>query len=346
VPSGIQIGESLHRFKDIFSFSIVFSCFVLFIGNAMAEMPRIIGITNGSVYSNSVRVLFYPKNSTAEYSLNGSGYTDIPWSNVLSASGSYILNITSDGETKTVHFKIDTTSYETLYITEPYGDIPGNKKTRIEIRYERQYSSGRDPLMAVWLEALDGTFLKTLYVSQMPASNFARYTNSEIIREKAIPFWAFKACSTVYNSGPYHIADPYGSDPSEVDAVSGATTVNSSNAKFKIVTFVDASGLPEKVNIVYEANRSASPDTNSLVYRAELNLSTGTSNTPIIVGSYNSIDPVGFSDATEADFLNEDFVQNPEQFNDQKLQITKSVSVNVIPPKISLNAIYPILIMD
>jgi hypothetical protein len=79
------------------------------------------------------------------------------------------------------------------------------------------------------------------------------------------------------------------------------------------------------------------------VYRAQINLSTGTNNTPIIIGSYNSIDPVGFSDENEADFLNEDFAGHPDQFNDQKLQITKSISVNVIPPKIPVNAIYPLL---
>ncbi len=337
----------MYKLKNLTKFSnILFVLVITFLfsitGFVFAEMPRIVGITDGSVYSNSVRVLFYPNGSNAQYKIDGSAYNNCAFGDKFTSDGSYTLEVTHNSDTKIINFLIDNTLVETVYKTKPYLNIPENKKVKLEIQYEKEYSSGFDPLMAVWLEDLNGNFLKTLYVSQVPAGNYLRYVGGEVARAKAIPYWASRTC--IHQSGDYYIADPYSNDPEGVDTVTGATTINYSNHKFTIETFVNSALLPENVNIVYETNRTATPDTNSLVYRTEINLLTGTNNTPLVFGSYNSIDPVGFSDVNSANFLNEDFSgANSDQYNDLKLQITKIISVNVTPAKKPLSSIYLLL---
>ncbi|MCP3875004.1 MAG: hypothetical protein GY699_17860 [Desulfobacteraceae bacterium] len=249
----------MYKFKGLTKFSNILFVLVIFLysatGFVFADMPRIVGIIDDSVYSNSVRVLFYPSDSNAQYKIDGSAYNNCAFGDKFTSNGSYTL---------------------------------------------------------------------------------------EVARPKAISYWASKTC--IHQSGDYYIADPYSNDPEGVDTVTGATTINSSNPKFTIETFVNSALLPENVNIVCETNRTASPDTNSLVYRTEINLLTGTNNTPLVFGSYNSIDPVGFSDVNSANFLNEDFSgANSDQYNDLKLQITKIISVNVTPAKKPLSAIYLLL---
>lgn len=71
--------------------------------------------------------------------------------------------------------------------------------------YELQiaFKKGKEhnhPLMAVWMEAMDGTYIQTLYVAQSVAKAFFKYGDKSngkwepgpIRRPAALPYWAFK----------------------------------------------------------------------------------------------------------------------------------------------------------
>ena len=110
------------------------------------------------------------------------------------------------------------------------------------------------PLMAVWIEDLDGNYLQTLYVAQSIAKGVFAYGDKsggtwqpgEIMRPAALPYWSHKR-NILNDKGNYMPRKGF-----EVpDAYSGATP----KADFRLDTRTD-SPIGKKFRVLLEINQS------------------------------------------------------------------------------------------
>jgi hypothetical protein len=110
------------------------------------------------------------------------------------------------------------------------------------------------PLMAIWIEDMDGRYIQTLYVSQSIAKGvFAfgdkstgKWKPGEIMRPAALPYWSHKR-NVVNDKGNYMPRPGY----EVADAYSGATPA----ADFRLLTRTD-SIIGKKFMVLCEINQS------------------------------------------------------------------------------------------
>lgn len=124
-----------------------------------------------------------------------------------------------------------------------------------EMRIEFVKGSGHNhPLMAIWVEDMDGNYLQTLYVAESIAKGvFAygdkhtgRWMAGEISRPASLPYWAHKR--NVLNDIGNYMPKPGFEVP---DAYSGATP----KANFTLETRTDKS-MPAKFRVLMEINQT------------------------------------------------------------------------------------------
>lgn len=110
------------------------------------------------------------------------------------------------------------------------------------------------PLMAVWIEDMEGNYIQTLYVAESIAKGIFtfgevrdnRWVNGARRRPAALPYWGHKRGIQALDG--YYLPTP--EDP-VVDAYTGATPTSG----FVLKTRAD-SVLPEKFRILFEINQS------------------------------------------------------------------------------------------
>lgn len=110
------------------------------------------------------------------------------------------------------------------------------------------------PLMAIWIEDLDGKYIQTLYVARSIATGIfafgdkstGKWLPGEIMRPAALPYWSHKR-NILNDKGNYMPAKGF-----EVpDAVSGATP----KADFRLLTRTDTVPI-QKFRLLCEINQS------------------------------------------------------------------------------------------
>lgn len=110
------------------------------------------------------------------------------------------------------------------------------------------------PLMAIWIEDMDGRYIQTLYVSQSIAKGvFAfgdkttgKWKPGEILRPAALPYWSHKR-NVINDKGNYMPRPGY----EVADAYSGATP----RSDFRLITRTDTV-MGKKFRILCEINQS------------------------------------------------------------------------------------------
>lgn len=124
-----------------------------------------------------------------------------------------------------------------------------------EMRVEFVKGSGHNhPLMAIWVEDMDGNYLQTLYVAESIArgvfaygdKHTGRWMAGEISRPAALPYWAHKR--NVLNDIGNYMPKPGFEVP---DAYSGATP----KANFTLQTRTD-NPMPPKFRVLMEINQT------------------------------------------------------------------------------------------
>jgi len=149
------------------------------------------------------------------------------------------------------------------------------------------------PLMAVWMEDMDGNYMQTLYVSQSIAKAFFKYGDKSkskwapgpIRRPAALPYWAHKR-GVKENDGLYV--------PTQATAMPDAITGASPQGNFTLKTKTEDKKL-SKFKVLFEINQawdwntywnnSKYPDDNeyktscqpALVYEAVIDVNSGVS---------------------------------------------------------------------
>jgi len=120
-----------------------------------------------------------------------------------------------------------------------------------------EFTKGPDhnhPLMAIWIEDLDGNYIQTLFVARSIATGIFAYGDKsggkwqpgEIMRPAALPYWSHKR-NILNNKGNYMPSKGF-----EVpDAFSGATP----KANFRLLTRTDTV-IPQKFRLLCEINQS------------------------------------------------------------------------------------------
>ncbi|MBN2106024.1 MAG: thrombospondin type 3 repeat-containing protein [Deltaproteobacteria bacterium] len=229
------------------------------------EPPRIIGVTEGSLYKSftyagaarSVKPTWYDAAgtvSTATVSKNGGNpqpHTKGFFQD-FADTGTYELVVkatkTSNGLTAetSVSFTINAAALEDVFITN--AELGG---TALAIQYVKNtYYGSRYPVFALWAEDSGGNFLHNLYVSGVPATNIMRFTNTLANRPQLLPYWSHKACEgKSYGSTFLYLSQPEIPVPSNLDAVTGATP----SGDFIVQTQAEPAS-ENSVKIVFEIN--------------------------------------------------------------------------------------------
>jgi hypothetical protein len=110
------------------------------------------------------------------------------------------------------------------------------------------------PLMAIWIEDMDGNFLQTLYVSESIAKGIFNYgeirdnrwVNGAKRRPAALPYWGHKR--GIQATDGFYLPTP---ENPVVDAYTGATPTTDFILKTKADTL-----LPSEFRILFEINQS------------------------------------------------------------------------------------------
>ncbi|MCP4023716.1 MAG: hypothetical protein GY729_17865 [Desulfobacteraceae bacterium] len=277
--------------------------------------PKVFGVTQGSVYKEYVKPIWYESNAWATLSLNSGPHDPFTNGTKISATGEYELIVYTPGDQTIVNFEIDTSVSAAVINTNINKD-----GTILEIDFQ----SGAyvaTPVFAIWTEDIFGNFIQNLYVSAVPATNIMRFTNNEVKRPQAVPFWAHKNCiEKEYNGDFLFLAEPAIPIPEDLDGVTGATQktgfiVNTkahtniiNDSRIKI--FFEMNQSFDDGWYFYGANDAHEEDNNgsfsndnyfsgseepAIVYSAELDLKI--SQTIIIGGNdgQTEVTPVGYS---------------------------------------------------
>ncbi len=227
------------------------------------DPPEVIGITDGSVYTNNemvrndnfVQAFFTPvPGTTCSATLQKDSELPAVYTSgtKIIGAGSYQLVVTAEdtgtGLTadKIVNFVMNPSDQGSTFITN---NNIFDTKLEITYNYNTYYTirAGK-PLFAVWAEDANGNFLHNLYVSTVPATNIMRYSQNWAARPQALPYWAHKACEP-YGADSIYIATP--DIPPDLDAVTGATNM----AGFKVITNVNTD-TNRIIRILFEINQS------------------------------------------------------------------------------------------
>jgi hypothetical protein len=261
------------------SYSIIAVLFCFFTGGfnndgandrAAPLPPRIIGVTEGSLYTGFVKPTWREADGVtthAAVSRNNGPPASYAKGTPIAESGSYTLTVQAVKDVNkltsetTVCFMIDALASQAIMLTNH-----NNKGAEIEIVYTKK-AYYKFPLFSIWAEDCAGTFIQNVYVSSVPATNIMRYNGGWRARPQALPCWSHKACT----AKQYRIAKKPGDgredaagdldtlhlasfdSPTDLDAVSGATPAGN----FRVVTRVHVPEAPErKIKLFFEINQA------------------------------------------------------------------------------------------
>lgn len=250
------------------------SCYTVLIFCVFAYSPvysqdtlspvKIFGVTDGSVYTDFVKPRWYAEEFVTATVQKDSGIR-VPFSNgqKISENGGYQLVVTKsvDGLTAEtiLNFVVDSSAGTAMILTNI-----GKEGTELKIMFSKgiYYKDARAPVMAIWTEDSSGNFLQNLYVSAVAGTNIMRYTDNYVRRPQALPYWTHKACLgkdygwygylVARGYGHLFLADPSVPLPEDLDAVTGATQLNTVTLKTKART---SDTTDKQVRICFELNQ-------------------------------------------------------------------------------------------
>jgi len=256
--------------------------------------PRIVGVTQESVYTRIARATWYPRTgTTAQIIFNSGPSRTYGYDEHLTTVGNYALTVFQDADpaqAATVNFSIAETSGNTAVI-QTHGDQTGAALTI-------EFQGSTSPIRACWAEDLSGNRIQDIYVSNGAAANHMEHTG-QANRPGSVPVWAHKAGKLMANGTA--LAVPEEDIPPDIDAASGATM----HDRFTIQSRLLSGAFPgNRAKIFFEINRSF--DTSwyftqamtghvgepSLVYAAEI--ATDEPGTYHLGGTQLGVEPVGY----------------------------------------------------
>lgn len=253
--------------------------------------PKVIGVTDGSVYTRNSSVSseyikpWWFDNATGTLSKDGGTPTACTNRETLIADGEYLLTLvnSANSESIVVKFTIDSTADSGRLYTNT------NKVgTGLEIVFNQgAYYQTYRPNMVIWVEDLEGNFLHNLYVSHMPATSYARYTNSYKTNYDGLPYWRYKTCA----GSPDGYPAPETPVPFDLDAVTGATQYQAFNLSTKVRTrefTADAVRIFLEINQAYDKYTSGffgSAEEPAIIYSVTVDL---TEPGVYVLGKYNA----------------------------------------------------------
>ena len=185
---------------------------------------KILGITEGSIYTEFVNPRWYQNSLKAQLKKNDGRFEYLSNGQKIFEDGSYQLRFTDRNVSRDIRFVID--SKKSTAVIETNRSLNG---AHIKIAYDsgnyyNDPSVKGTPMMAIWLEDASGNYLQSIYVSATPATNIMRYTDNWVARPQGLPVWMHKAGKkTLHNGQTIFLAKPANKIPEDIDAVSGAT---------------------------------------------------------------------------------------------------------------------------
>ncbi|MDC3237194.1 hypothetical protein OAT93_00495 [bacterium] len=340
----------------LFIFLLTANPFCLLTEEPDQKDPYVVGLTEGSVYIDTVQAIWYPSGAQAFISKDGGQPQSITRYTRISEIGSFCLTVTNPKNQKQciTNFKIVDNPHDrekVLFVTNV-----GKEGVPIEIEFvSGMYYDGakkQAPTMAIWVEDLAGNFLHNLYVSQYPATNVPRGWKREKPRRTCLPYWQNKF-GKKFNGGFFAV--PADKIPNDIDAVSGAST----KSNFQIVTMIDATfgaktllpDPPQKVKIFIEIlqpydwgwyftkakekkifGKDAHVGEPALIYARELDLHQ--SGKYHLGGTEVNVPPIGYSDFTSSTgALLTDFFVNDGNYSryifDWAYRMPRRITVNI-----------------
>ncbi|MFC1505048.1 hypothetical protein ACFL5W_00885 [Thermodesulfobacteriota bacterium] len=227
--------------------AILFAC--LFNMPAEGLSQRIIGVTEGSVYNDFVRIYWFDAGASATLSKDSGIPVVYEEGSKIEANGEYEIVLTlSEIEENRIKFTIDT-EIQTATINTNINRAGTILKIKLN---PGSYFQNRTPVIAIWSEDLSGNFSQNLFVSTTPATNYMRYTGNYVNRPQALPVWMHKACiARLYGNETLYLAVPQEPIPSDLDAVSGATQKNG----FEVLTSAISPSTEDQIVIYCEINQ-------------------------------------------------------------------------------------------
>lgn len=233
----------------------VFACFLVYSQDTLSPV-KIFGVTDGSVYTDFVKPRWYAEGPVTATVQKDSG-APVHFTNgqTISENGSYQLVVTTsvDGLTAEtiLNFIVDSSAGTAMILTNI--DNEGTE-LKIVISKGSYYNNARAPMMAIWTEDSSGTFLQNVYVSAVAGTNNMRYSEKYVRRPQALPYWMHKTSSEKdYGENGYlFLADPSVPIPEDLDAVTGATQLNTVTLKTKVRS---NNMIDKQVRICFELNQ-------------------------------------------------------------------------------------------
>ena len=218
---------------------------------SQAATPMLYGVTEGSIYKEFVMVYWFDSQAQATISKDGGSAESLGNRSKIYADGQYQIKLTKNqggtSQTNTVNFQIDSAKPRATLVTH---NDPS--KTELAIQFTKNSYTGK-PIIVIWTEDLNGNFLENLYVSTVAATNYMRFSNNNVKRPQAVPYWAHKTCPPSQSgSHTIYLADPTIPLPAGLDAVSGATQM----LGFILKTHVPPPGSGNSIKVLMEINQS------------------------------------------------------------------------------------------
>lgn len=219
-----------------------------------ADEIRVLGVTDGSKYTEYVNPRWYAKDVQATLSKNDG--KPVPFENggKITDNGRYRLTVKTAESEKAIQFTIDAHADHAVIVTN---HTSVGARLKISFNGGTYYRSAKRkgvPMMAIWAEDLSGRFLQDLYVSAGPATNIMRYTDDWRARPQGLPNWMHKAgTAKAHKGGKIYLADPEAGVPPDLDAVSGATQKNGFLLKTRTR---GGERYPSTIRICFEINQS------------------------------------------------------------------------------------------
>ena len=225
---------------------------------------QITGISDGGVYSLPVTPEWDTAPGTTDDTLLSRDFSPVPGyqkGDALLDNGIYALVVTT---TRTAN---GLTAITTVWFmlnddvpTEVVSTNTGESGVELDVYVYGGSEFTANPLYAMWVEDLSGTFVQNLFVSAAPGTNV--YGGSGwVARPQSVPYWNHKSCiEDPYSADPTHnttgmyLALPTadgGPIPGDLDAVSGATR----KVDFLLHTTRLNDGLTQ-FQVMFEINRS------------------------------------------------------------------------------------------
>ena len=243
--------------KQIIFCIVLFACInvgdMAFSQEALSPV-KIIGVTDGSVYTGFVKPRWYDDEGTIAATLRRDSGTPEPFVNgqKITENGNYQLVVAKSvagKETKIItNFVINLNAPTATILTNI-----NNVGTELQIRFKGGKFKGH-PMYAIWTEDPSGKFIQNVYVTATPATNIMRFGDTFIARPQGLPYWSHKTCpEKLYGTDYLFLSDPVVPIPEDLDAVTGATQKFAYDIQTKAHK---GSSNSKKIRIYFEVNQS------------------------------------------------------------------------------------------